>query len=101
MEWQSIDTSLRPATIELCCIVLRRLLLSLESDQLFHTAVEDAVNRSMQSLVATLRGIVLSDSLFLDMFEDEFYELQVEIDAAYGVWGNGSPCNIFRGVKCV
>jgi len=93
-----IDTSLRPVTIELCCIVLRRLLLSLEADQLFHTAVEDAVSRSMQSLVTTLRGIVLSDTLFLDMFEDEFYELQVGMADLYR--GGQSTDARFRDVKC-
>lgn len=71
------DTSIRPITIDLCCIVLRHLFLALESDEFFHIAVEEAANRSMQTLLGYLRKAVLTENLFLEMFEDEYYQLMV------------------------
>ena len=70
----------RPLTLELCCAVLRRLLLALEeSDPLFQMAVEEAALRSEQRLLATLRAELATEKLFLEMFEDEYYQLEVSL----------------------
>lgn len=75
------DTYIRAVTVELCCIVLRRLLLALESDEFFHSAVEEAVRRSVAALMVQLRSAVFAENLFLEMFESEYYQLQVGVEA--------------------
>uniref|UniRef100_A0A915EA78 FPL domain-containing protein n=1 Tax=Ditylenchus dipsaci TaxID=166011 RepID=A0A915EA78_9BILA len=71
------DTSIRPITIELACMVLRRLLIAIESDEFFHVAVEEAGRRSQTALLSYLRNLVFSENLFLEMFEDEYHQLSI------------------------
>lgn len=76
-EIKCLGTSIRPITVDLCCIVLRRLLLALESDEFFHIAVEEAAKRTIQTLLGYLKNAIFSENLFLEMFEDEYYQIIV------------------------
>uniref|UniRef100_A0A183BRV1 FPL domain-containing protein n=1 Tax=Globodera pallida TaxID=36090 RepID=A0A183BRV1_GLOPA len=71
-----IDTPIRPITIQLCCVIFRRILVSLESDQHLHSTVELAVRRSQHKLQNVLRGALQTEKFFLEMFEDEYWHLQ-------------------------
>ncbi|KAL3090237.1 hypothetical protein niasHS_006689 [Heterodera schachtii] len=71
-----IDTPIRPITVRLCCLILRHVLLSLGSDQNFHSAVELAVRRSQHKLLNVLRGALQTEKFFLEMFEDEHWHFQ-------------------------
>lgn len=70
------ETAIRGVTLELTCHVLRQLLQALEHDSLFNAAIEDATKRSIQRLLSSLRPFVSSEKLFLEMFEDEFFQLE-------------------------
>lgn len=73
----NLETAIRGVTLELTCHVLRQLLQALEHDSLFNAAIEDATKRSIQRLLSSLRPFVSSEKLFLEMFEDEFFQLEV------------------------
>nr|CAD2178867.1 unnamed protein product [Meloidogyne enterolobii] len=70
------DTLIRPITVELCTIVLRHILLCLESDQEFYSLVESSVRKTLHKLSNVLRGALQTEKFFLEMFEEEYYQLQ-------------------------
>ena len=73
------DTPIRPITLELCCVILRHILVCLDNDQapLCPTSIESAVRRTQHKLATVLKGAIQTEKLFLEMFEDEYYQLQV------------------------
>ncbi|KAL7078231.1 hypothetical protein ACQ4LE_002404 [Meloidogyne hapla] len=70
------DTLIRPITVELCTIVLRHILLCLESDQEFYSLVESSVRKTQHKLSNVLRGALQTEKFFLEMFEEEYYQIQ-------------------------
>jgi hypothetical protein len=71
------DTPIRPVTLELCCIVIRHILICSESDHAFYDSVDSAIRRTQHKLSNALKGALQTEKLFLEMFEDEFYQFQV------------------------
>lgn len=69
---------LRSITLELCCIVIRRLLLAQDCDESFHVSIENALKTSQHSLVERLKTPLFTEELFLEMFEDEYYNFEVD-----------------------
>ncbi|KAI6188018.1 FPL domain-containing protein [Aphelenchoides besseyi] len=67
------DTSLRPITLELCCIVIRGLVLALEDDNAFIKSAADLALSIQNKLARRLNEIVFTEDLFLEMFEEEHY----------------------------
>lgn len=64
--------------MKLCCIILRRLLLALDYDHdLFHSTIEKSVCQSIAKLISTLELVIFLENDFLEMFEDEYFSLQV------------------------
>jgi hypothetical protein len=69
------DTTLRPITLELCCIVIRGLVLALEEDDVFIKEVADLAIEMQKRLAQKLSEVVFSEDLFLEMFEEEHYAI--------------------------
>ncbi|OZC11612.1 hypothetical protein X798_01473 [Onchocerca flexuosa] len=66
------DAFIRTITVELCCIVLRQLLLVMDVSVDVQGECERRAEKVIASLVSMLTPFVYSDELFLEMFEDEF-----------------------------
>nr|CDP99692.1 BMA-GOP-1 [Brugia malayi] len=71
------DTFIRTVTVELCCIVLRQLLLIMDASVDAQVECERRAGKIIASLVSMLTPSVYSEELFLEMFEDEFYNFEV------------------------
>ena len=71
------QTHLRIITLELCCILVRRLLLAQESEENLKS-VEEIARMAQSELVARLKNIIFTEDLFLEMFEDEYYNFEVK-----------------------
>uniref|UniRef100_A0A914C4R6 FPL domain-containing protein n=1 Tax=Acrobeloides nanus TaxID=290746 RepID=A0A914C4R6_9BILA len=69
------QTPLRIITLELCCILVRRLLLAQESEENLKS-VEEIARMAQSELVARLKNIIFTEDLFLEMFEDEYYNFE-------------------------
>ncbi|KAI6241474.1 FPL domain-containing protein [Aphelenchoides fujianensis] len=67
------DTPLRPITLELCCIVIRGLVLALEEDNTFIKQAADLALSIQKMLAQRLNEVVFTEDLFLEMFEEEQY----------------------------
>ncbi|KAK0418158.1 hypothetical protein QR680_013405 [Steinernema hermaphroditum] len=72
------DSTTRTVTLELCALVLRRVILSSDDDDSLHKLIEEKVVRSKNALIAQLQGAVHQEELFLEMFEDEHYQFEKE-----------------------
>ncbi|KAK6101902.1 hypothetical protein QQG55_6390 [Brugia pahangi] len=70
------DTFIRTVTVELCCIVLRQLLLIMDASVDAQVECERRAGKIIASLVSMLTPSVYSEELFLEMFEDEFYNFE-------------------------
>ncbi|CAD5216835.1 unnamed protein product [Bursaphelenchus okinawaensis] len=68
------DTPLRSVTIDLCCIVLRGLVLALEADDEFHREIEANIDDILTQLGAKLRDV--DNEMYLEMFEEEHYRFE-------------------------
>lgn len=64
-------------TLELCCILLRRLLLDTDPDSEVHAQCDKVATDARSLLVRSLSAAVYSEELFLEMFEDEYYDFEV------------------------
>ena len=69
-------SGLRTITLELTCIVIRQLILAQDSETNLKS-IEDTSRKSQEALVERLKNIIFTDDLFLEMFEDEYYNLEV------------------------
>uniref|UniRef100_A0A0R3RPE1 FPL domain-containing protein n=1 Tax=Elaeophora elaphi TaxID=1147741 RepID=A0A0R3RPE1_9BILA len=67
---------IRTITVELCCIVLRQLLLVMDASIDAQVECERRTEKVIASLVSMLTPSVYSEELFLEMFEDEFYNFE-------------------------
>ncbi|KAL4002838.1 hypothetical protein ACH3XW_5120 [Acanthocheilonema viteae] len=70
------DSFIRAVTVELCCIVLRQLLLVMDASIDAQVECERRAEKVITSLVSILAPSVYSEKLFLEMFEDEFYNFE-------------------------
>ncbi|KAM3723746.1 Protein CLEC16A [Dirofilaria immitis] len=70
------DAFIRTITIELCCIVLRQLLLVIDVCVDAQVECEKRAEKVIASLVSMLTPFVYSEELFLEMFEDEFHNFE-------------------------
>lgn len=70
------DSAVRTITVELCCIVLRQLLLPAEEHADAYAFCEQTAVAARREIVNTLSSVVYED-LFLEMFEDEYYHFEV------------------------
>ncbi|VDD91083.1 unnamed protein product [Enterobius vermicularis] len=68
--------TVRPVTLELCCILLRRLLLDTDPDSEVHAQCDKVATDARSLLVRSLSAAVYSEELFLEMFEDEYYDFE-------------------------
>ncbi|EJD74676.1 hypothetical protein LOAG_18040 [Loa loa] len=70
------DAFIRTITVELCCIVLRQLLLVMDASVDAQVECERRAEKVIANLVSLLTPYVYSEELFLEMFEDEFYNFE-------------------------
>ncbi|CAD6185747.1 unnamed protein product [Caenorhabditis auriculariae] len=66
----------RPITLELACLVIRQILLSVDDEQL-HSSLTSLCGKARKQLVDQLSLYVNSENLFLEWFEDEYAEFEV------------------------
>lgn len=64
-------------TLELCCVVIRQLLLAVDVQTEPYTRCERVADDARSDTVASLSVVVYTEELFLEMFEDEFYQFEV------------------------
>jgi protein CLEC16A len=67
------ETPIRAVTMELCGLVLRRLMLALDIDESAHTFAETTVQKLYDEIVVRLRHPLTNEDLFLEMFEEEYF----------------------------
>ncbi|TKR67801.1 hypothetical protein L596_023894 [Steinernema carpocapsae] len=72
------ETTIRAVTLELDSLVLRRVILTSDDDDSLHKMIEAKVVKSRDEFIAQLRGSVHQNELFLEMFEDEYYQFEKE-----------------------
>lgn len=77
------DAFIRTITVELCCVVLRQLLLVMDVSANVQGECERRAEKIIASLVSVLTPFVYSDELFLEMFEDEFCNFEVSSNFFY------------------
>ncbi|KAK6012811.1 hypothetical protein OSTOST_22009 [Ostertagia ostertagi] len=70
------DSRLRPITLELACLVLRQILLVVDHDQM-HSSIGSKASHVLSCFVDRLGLYVNSENLFLEWFEDEYAEFEV------------------------
>uniref|UniRef100_A0A0K0DN33 FPL domain-containing protein n=1 Tax=Angiostrongylus cantonensis TaxID=6313 RepID=A0A0K0DN33_ANGCA len=70
------DSRLRPVTLELACLVLRQILMVVDHDEM-HSSIGNKAAHSLARLVDRLGLYVNSEHLFLEWFEDEYAEFEV------------------------
>lgn len=73
------ERTVRPVTSELCCILLRRLLLDTDPDSEVHSQCEHVATNARSLLVRALSTAVYTEDLFLEMFEDEYYNFERDV----------------------
>ncbi|PAV69883.1 hypothetical protein WR25_04840 [Diploscapter pachys] len=66
----------RPITLELACLVTRQILLAIE-DEAIPNVIAELARKVRQSLVDKLAPYVNTEQLFLEWFEDEYAEFEV------------------------
>lgn len=75
--FEFLDTTLRPITLELCCVVIRGIVLALEDDDTFVISITDLAIEMQKKLAQKLSEVIFSEDLFLEMFEEEYYLIEV------------------------
>ncbi|KJH50836.1 hypothetical protein DICVIV_02986 [Dictyocaulus viviparus] len=70
------DSRLRPITLELACLVLRQILMVVDNDKI-HASIENKSSQTLACLVDRLGVHVNSEHLFLEWFEDEYAEFEI------------------------
>ncbi|KAL6728804.1 hypothetical protein Aduo_010539 [Ancylostoma duodenale] len=70
------DSRLRPITLELACLVLRQILLVVDHDQM-HSSIGSKASHVLTRFIDRLGLYVNSENLFLEWFEDEYAEFEV------------------------
>ncbi|WKY00595.1 hypothetical protein Q1695_014988 [Nippostrongylus brasiliensis] len=70
------DSRLRPITLELACLVLRQILVAVDHDQM-HTTIGNKASQVLACFVDRLGLYVNTENLFLEWFEDEYAEFEV------------------------
>ncbi|CAJ0600555.1 unnamed protein product [Cylicocyclus nassatus] len=70
------DSRLRPITLELACLVLRQILLVVDHDQM-HSVIANKASHIVSCFVDRLGLYVNSENLFLEWFEDEYAEFEI------------------------
>lgn len=70
------DSRLRPITLELACLVLRQILLVVDHDQM-HSSIGTKAAHVLTCFVDRLGLYVNSENLFLEWFEDEYAEFEI------------------------
>ncbi|KHJ81095.1 hypothetical protein OESDEN_19219, partial [Oesophagostomum dentatum] len=70
------DSRLRPITLELACLVLRQILLVVDHDQM-HSLIGSKAAQVLTCFIDRLGLYVNSENLFLEWFEDEYAEFEV------------------------
>lgn len=73
------ERTVRPITTELCCILLRRLLLDTDPDAEVHSQCDSVATNARYQLIRCLSTAVYTDEQFLDMFEEEYYNFERNI----------------------
>lgn len=72
-----LDTTLRPITLELCCVVIRGIVLALEDDDDFIVRVTNLAIEIQKKLAQKLNEVIFTEDLFLEMFEEEYCSVEV------------------------
>ncbi|KHN75962.1 Uncharacterized protein gop-1, partial [Toxocara canis] len=70
------DRTVRVVTVELCCVVLRQLLLAVDVHATPHARCQQIAEEARNDAVASLSAVVYTEELFLEMFEDEYYQFE-------------------------
>ncbi|VDK85525.1 unnamed protein product [Litomosoides sigmodontis] len=98
------DSFIRTITVELCCIVLKKLLLVMDASIDARVECEKRAKKVITSLVGILTPSVYSEELFLEMFEDEFYNFERKKIQIRSVSNDSSlllppPCTPLNGIS--
>ncbi|CAI2348683.1 unnamed protein product [Caenorhabditis sp. 36 PRJEB53466] len=72
----SDDNRIRPITLELACLVIRQILMTVD-DEKVHINLTDLCSKVRQKLLAVIGQYVNGENLFLEWFEDEYAEFEV------------------------
>lgn len=72
-----LEARIRTFTLDLCCVVIRQLLLAMEASVESHLECETRANKAKSQVVDALAPYVQSEDLFLEMFEDEYHSFEV------------------------
>ncbi|CAO4371667.1 unnamed protein product [Caenorhabditis nigoni] len=70
------ENKIRPITLELACLVIRQILMTVD-DEKVHTNLTKLCSEVRQKLLATIGQYVNGENLFLEWFEDEYAEFEV------------------------
>ncbi|VDN23272.1 unnamed protein product [Gongylonema pulchrum] len=70
------EAFIRTITVELCCVVIRQLLLAMDASVETQMECKWRADKAKADIVAALTPSVHSEELFLEMFEDEFYNFE-------------------------
>lgn len=70
------DNRIRPITLELACLVIRQILMTVDEERV-HTNLTKLCSEVRQKLLAYIGQYVNGESLFLEWFEDEYAEFEV------------------------
>jgi hypothetical protein len=75
----NLDTTIRPITLELCCVVIRGIVLALEDDDALISSFTDLAIDMQKKLAQKLSEVIFSEDLFLEMFEEEYCLIEVRL----------------------
>ncbi|CAL2037595.1 unnamed protein product [Caenorhabditis brenneri] len=70
------DNRIRPITLELACLVIRQILMTVDEERV-HTNLTKLCSEVRLKLLEYIKQYVYGESLFLEWFEDEYAEFEV------------------------
>lgn len=70
------DNRIRPITLELACLVIRQILMTVD-DEKVHTSLTKLCFEVRLKLLSSIGQYVNGENLFLEWFEDEYAEFEV------------------------
>ncbi|VDK51068.1 unnamed protein product [Anisakis simplex] len=70
------DTVVRVVTVELCCMILRQLLLAVDIHTTPYSRCEAVADQARNETILSLSNVLYNEDLFLEMFEDEYYQFE-------------------------
>lgn len=70
------ENRIRPITLELACLVIRQILMTVD-DEKVHTNLTKLCSEVRRKLLASIAQYVNGENLFLEWFEDEYAEFEV------------------------